>query len=1049
MRRSWVGGSPSLILSALMGVSLWRTLDSSTLLVGVAIGIAGGAVTAVLLTLRQIPMVVRILIMAVLAAVTAGAATLRVRAIIDVPQSLALFLGVGHPAKGLSELRVVPALLTFLVGSLSGASALRRRRVLALMIPALGLGGAALLAGPTGIPLFATVGYCVVMGLYLFAAARQHMVDIPPLLGSPTTAGRQVAWHRPLLIGLPALAVALAAMLPFNDGDTFDLAQWVKQPAELLTDDNPLSLVTRLRADPPPKNDDLDEFSVSVSGPTSAGRLRLAVFRDYQPSGWQQDALFSQTGETLRSDRQLATSTGAQPVTEPVRVVVQTLLSDRSVGSGLRAVPTAGFPLRVSDPAGVRYATSPQVLLRPKRRLQEKTEYWTIPSPSLITADEVAGKTDWSQLKIDRTQLEPEAACSSPVIRGWSDQLVQSSTDPRTGRKSLGTVLYKMFALWRLNGVVNNVAGGGGQTLQSVEDFLDNRREPKNLEVFVTSFALVARCAGIPTRVVVGLIGPEANKTQTYRATDLQAWVEVPLVDFGWTPINPLPNAEEQQRFDTGDQDPPPMEKPPTVSTTPPAVVPLYEPRSSNPWPLVAGLIVVVLLMLGGWTFGIPALTRYRRRRTARVDRAVRAAWTTVTDRLVDLRVPLGVHLTPSETARASTGRVPSLATLMIGSLAGHADHALYDRMTVSEDEARTAWAYADAVGGQLRHDVRSRLAPLRHPVLTIRRLASTAGEPRRPEPWKGELPPQVFASGRNPYVDVPGFNLTSNIGVGSTSAVYRGIRTADGRPVAVKIFSYSLGSSALNHQRFRWEADIAMMVSGKPFLPEVVEAGITPTGQPYLVTALYERGTLFRRVQRAGALSRGEVLAIGHSVALALETLHQSTILHGDVKPENIFIADDGSPVLGDLGSAWLHADGGPARSMTPPYSAPEIWMGGVPSRQTDLYSLGLTLLFAATGRVPIAGSPPTRGEIEAAMGSPILVPLLEIDPKRRPRTAMDAAVLFAAELPPGIHVSPQASPLPTPTVQHESALPGRAASTQTVLPHVNPQRQRRRRGS
>ena len=55
--------------------------------------------------------------------------------------------------------------------------------------------------------------------------------------------------------------------------------------------------------------------------------------------------------------------------------------------------------------------------------------------------------------------------------------------------------------------------------------------------------------------------------------------------------------------------------------------------------------------------------------------------------------------------------------------------------------------------------------------------------------------------------------------------------------------------------------------------------------------------------MQRGGALSPGEVASAGRQLAMALETLHQHSILHGDVKPENVFIDDDGSMVLGDLG--------------------------------------------------------------------------------------------------------------------------------------------------
>ena len=169
--------------------------------------------------------------------------------------------------------------------------------------------------------------------------------------------------------------------------------------------------------------------------------------------------------------------------------------------------------------------------------------------------------------------------------------------------------------------------------------------------------------------------------------------------------------------------------------------------------------------------------------------------------------------------------------------------------------------------------------------------------------------------------------------------------------------------------------------------------------------------------MQRGGALSPGEVASAGRQLAMALETLHQHGILHGDVKPENVFIDDDGSMVLGDLGSAWLHADGGPAAALTPPYAAPEVWLGHAPTVASDIYSLGLTLMFAATARVPMAGSPPREDEILEAFGSDIAIGLLEIDPRRRPRSALAAAVQLGHEIDERSPAARPMTPLPTPT--------------------------------
>ena len=167
--------------------------------------------------------------------------------------------------------------------------------------------------------------------------------------------------------------------------------------------------------------------------------------------------------------------------------------------------------------------------------------------------------------------------------------------------------------------------------------------------------------------------------------------------------------------------------------------------------------------------------------------------------------------------------------------------------------------------------------------------------------------------------------------------------------------------------------------------------------------------------------MTQSEAVAIGMDVATALICLHQLGVVHADVKPENVFAGRDGW-VLGDLGSAWLRASRGPAASLTPPYAAPEVWRGSAPTPLADLYSLGLTMLFAVTGQVPIASISPSRDDVAAAFPDhPVLLRVLEPDTRRRPRSVSD----FARQLRPDLAATPagarlRALSLPTPTVSH-----------------------------
>jgi serine/threonine protein kinase len=382
---------------------------------------------------------------------------------------------------------------------------------------------------------------------------------------------------------------------------------------------------------------------------------------------------------------------------------------------------------------------------------------------------------------------------------------------------------------------------------------------------------------------------------------------------------------------------------------------------------------------------------------------AVLLAWTTVLERFSDLGSPLGAHLTAHEMARATAGRVPAPVTRMLAELATVVDRARYCGDRATDDDAGLAWALADECLARLPTGWAVATVPLRHPRRAAARLRLTNGVPRRRERWTGEVPPSATVLEPAAVPDIAGYEIESRIGVGATAAVYRARQAGSGRAVAIKVFHADVNRRDFDHQRFVWEARVAEMVSGQPGLPEVLGSGFTDAGHPYLVTKLYRHGTLARRVRVGRPLSPDEVIAAGRQLATALDALHQNGVAHGDVKPENVFIDDDDSMVLGDLGAAWVHTVStvsGPAASLTPAYAAPEVWLGHVPTAASDIYSLGLTLMFAATGRVPQVGSPPSEGEIVAAFGSDVAVRLLEVDPRRRFRTALAVANHFGAEL-------------------------------------------------
>jgi hypothetical protein len=116
-------------------------------------------------------------------------------------------------------------------------------------------------------------------------------------------------------------------------------------------------------------------------------------------------------------------------------------------------------------------------------------------------------------------------------------------------------------------------------------------------------------------------------------------------------------------------------------------------------------------------------------------------------------------------------------------------------------------------------------------------------------------------------------------------------------------------------------------------------------------------------RVVTGGALTVPQLESVGKGIAAALAAAHRHGILHRDVKPQNILLAPDGRARLTDFGSARLDGQatvtqtGGLVGTLA--YTAPEVLAGQRGDARADLYSLGMTLYFAATGALPPGTSP------------------------------------------------------------------------------------------
>jgi serine/threonine protein kinase len=208
-------------------------------------------------------------------------------------------------------------------------------------------------------------------------------------------------------------------------------------------------------------------------------------------------------------------------------------------------------------------------------------------------------------------------------------------------------------------------------------------------------------------------------------------------------------------------------------------------------------------------------------------------------------------------------------------------------------------------------------------------------------------------------------YRVESLIGAGSLGQVFNAHRTADGRPVALKLFAIELASRPAFQARFDQLVRAAAGLR-HPNIVEIYDFG-TADGRAYLAMELMPNGSLAGLLrERAGALlPLDQSIDLARQAADALAYAHGQGIVHRDIRPENLLLARTFAGYtlkIGDFGLTQLGESSGQtatgAMPGAPAYLAPEQFQAQAPDGRSDIYSLGVVLYVLVTGRLPFAAA-------------------------------------------------------------------------------------------
>ena len=220
---------------------------------------------------------------------------------------------------------------------------------------------------------------------------------------------------------------------------------------------------------------------------------------------------------------------------------------------------------------------------------------------------------------------------------------------------------------------------------------------------------------------------------------------------------------------------------------------------------------------------------------------------------------------------------------------------------------------------------------------------------------WRDETAERK-TSGRDREVIAGRYRIERLLGAGASGRVFLATDEIAGRGVAIKMFFAAGARGGAAYERFVREARLASTLR-HPSLVEVYDVSVD---RGYLVMEYLPGGSLAQRLANGERLSPVQIRRMALDIVGGLEAAHHRGVVHRDVKPANVFFDARGTAKLGDFGVAHL-VDLGQTQTGgligTLAYMSPEQITGAPISIAADLYSVGVTLFEAVTGRMLFLG--------------------------------------------------------------------------------------------